>query len=330
MPLWTRRSSRLTIPCLWGLLVWACGVAWGETPLSLGDALGDALRGLDIAPREPVSTDLMALLPPPRSLYLDCDRLAFADTTAIDSVRGRPQLVLLTPLAARQLEVMERFFDALLADQRFAAESEAMAVAYVQFDRARVRAELGQYSELSVLELETRYQGYLHRRAASEIGQQETRGLLAESLGDCDRLPRDLVEPTLPPIPEVPPAFDELRPRVAGASGAAALTPGRGDADRALIAREREQQLFRLLRRLRLLDAAKRRNRIESSWNDLRLDRSRTLYEQEATADLGYSMSQQTLSRFEEQRIRYCRFLAWAEIRALTGEPVWTATTEGP
>jgi len=126
------------------------------------------------------------------------------------------------------------------------------------------------------------------------------------------------------------PTFDELRSKVSAAAESVPLMNGRDEVDRLRIERERDQQLFSLLLRLKLLDAATQRVRVESSWNDLRLDRSRTLYEQEVTADLGYSMSQQTEGRFEEQRVDYCRFLAWAEIRALIGEPVWTATTEDP
>jgi len=321
------RTYRLTILGVWGLLFWTAGAAWaGSGPLTLGGVL----QGVTAEPGASVSSEFSALFPRRQSLYLDCDRLAFAETTAIDPARSQPLFAVLTPLAARQLDVMERFLDVLLADERFAAESEAMAVAYVQFDRARARAELGQYSELSVLELESVYQQFLHRRTASEIGQQQTRALLAASLGDVGELPRDLAVPSLPPIPEAVPTFDELRSKVSAAGESVPLMNGLDEVDRLRIERERDQQLFGLLLRLKLLDAAMRRVRVESSWNDLRLDRSRTLYEQEVTADLGYSMSQQTEGRFEEQRVDYCRFLAWAEIRALIGEPVWTAITEDP
>ncbi|EXJ13470.1 Outer membrane efflux protein [Imhoffiella purpurea] len=222
---------------------------------------------------------------------------------------------------------MERYFDVLLADQSFAADSEAMAVAYVQFDRARARAELGQFSELRVLELEAIYQKYLHRRTASQIAQQQTRALLAVSLGDIGELPRDLAAPSLPPLPETLPEFDELR---AKASAEFERHGALVQAGPARIVRERDQQLMELLLRLELLDAAWRRVGAESARNDLKLDQSRTLYEQEVTADLGYSMSQQTRSRFDEQRIDYCRALAWAEIQALVGEPVWISANEGP
>ncbi|WP_052348269.1 TolC family protein [Imhoffiella purpurea] len=307
-----------------GLLVWIAQAAWGaSTPLSLDEVLKD----LAVDSSESLSAGFVAGLPRRQSLYLDCHRLAFAETTPADASRSQPLFAVLAPLAARQLDVMERYFDVLLADQSFAADSEAMAVAYVQFDRARARAELGQFSELRVLELEAIYQKYLHRRTASQIAQQQTRALLAVSLGDIGELPRDLAAPSLPPLPETLPEFDELR---AKASAEFERHGALVQAGPARIVRERDQQLMELLLRLELLDAAWRRVGAESARNDLKLDQSRTLYEQEVTADLGYSMSQQTRSRFDEQRIDYCRALAWAEIQALVGEPVWISANEGP
>jgi hypothetical protein len=98
---------------------------------------------------------------------------------------------------------------------------------------------------------------------------------------------------------------------------------GASEPDRQLIRLELGQQLAELLMRLRALAAAERQVQTESAYRDLKLDESRTLYDQEVAADLGYSMSQQTMTRMRERRIAYCQALAWAEVQALTGKPIW-------
>lgn len=304
-----------------------------STPIAAADdpiSLADALAGLGAHPRLEASPDLSLALPRRESLYLDCHRLAFSQLEPADSPRDRPLEVFLTPLAQQQLEVMRRFFDVLLADLSFASESEAMAVAYIQYDRAAVRSELGQYSELRVLELEAVYQEILQRRAASEVTQQLARALLAEALGQPEELPRDLDSPGLPALPDALPDLDDLLREALRSEPIRALGDGRSDADRRLIEMELRQQLLELLLRLRLLDAVETRLTTESAWRDLKLDESRALYEQEVTADLGYSMSQQTRTGLQWRRLGLCRALAWGELQALLGKPVWAPVMEEP
>jgi hypothetical protein len=271
----------------------------------------------------------MALRFPRRqSLYLDCQRLAFPSSRVADPQRNQPVFPFLSAEDAQRLEIMERFFDVLLADQAFATASEAMAVAYIQFDRASIRAELGQFSALRVLELESVYQDILHERAATEISQQLTRALLAQALGDGADLPRNLVAPTLPAGPETPPTLDAILERALAAPVLRALIAGASDADRALVTMDLRQQALELLLRLRGLAAAEGNLRTEAAFRDLKLDESRTLYEQEFTADLGYSMSQQSQTRLQSERVRFCRALVWAELNALRGEPLLADGTE--
>ncbi|AFL74322.1 hypothetical protein [Thiocystis violascens] len=298
-------------------------VAWAVSdPLSLAQSL----TTLAAHPRMTASADLEARLPRRQPLYLDCDGLAFNHSLFDDPNRNQPLAALLSPLAAQQLEVMARFFDVLLADLRFASESEAMAVAYIQFDRASVRRQLGQVSELRVLELETVYQDLLHRRAASEIGQQWSRSLLAQALGQPEDVPRNLTEPILPTLPHELPTLDALLAGAADAPTARALGQDRPESERALIRMELRQQILELLLRLKALAAAEQSVRTESTWRDLKLDESRTLYDQEVTADLGYSMSQQTQTRLLEKRLAYCQALTWAELNALADQPLWALT----
>ena len=244
---------------------------------------------------------------------------------AIDPDRNRPMEALIDPAAAQRLEVLARFLDVLLADLAFARYDEAMAVAYIQFDRASVRRDLGQFSDLAALELESTYQEVLHERSASQIGQQLTRTLLALALNRPGARPRELIQPALPTLPEPLPEVQTLLDEALANNGAvlSRLAKAQGP-DLQLIRLELGQQLAELLMRLRALAAAQRQVQTESAFRDLKLDESRTLYDQEVTADLGYSMSQQTMTRLRERRIAYCRALAWAEIQALTGKAIWT------
>jgi len=118
-------------------------------------------------------------------------------------------------LQARRLEVMARFFDVLLADLAFRVQDEAMAIAYVRLDRARDRRELGQMSDIEVLELETRYQEVREARFAAQARQRVTRVRLAEALGRPGALSSVLVEPDLSgvlarPVPEIPAVVAEV------------------------------------------------------------------------------------------------------------------------
>jgi hypothetical protein len=292
-------------------------VAAISDPLGLEEALETAAGH----PRVSASPELTDRLPRRQSLYLDCQRLAFRNSSVADPDRNQPLAALISREDAQRLEIMERFFDVLLADLSFASDSEAMAVAYIQFDRASVRNELGQISPLRVLELESVYQDLLHRRAASEVSQQLTRALLAQALGNPADLPRNLLQPDLP-VPRSPPSLDEIMVRASDSPILRDLTDGRTQAEGDLVRFELRQQALELLLRLRALEAAERNIRTEIAWRDLKLDESRTLYEQEVTADLGYSMSQQTQTRLQNERVAFCRALVWAELSALVGQPL--------
>jgi outer membrane protein TolC len=123
--------------------------------------------------------------------------LAAAEATA----QGR-SWHLLDVRQQRRLQVMARFFDVLLADLEYARDNEAMSIAYVEWDRARSRNELGQLSDIELLELESTYQRARLRVNASQQKQRITRSLLAVSLNRPDNLPADLVyPPTLEPSP---------------------------------------------------------------------------------------------------------------------------------
>jgi outer membrane protein TolC len=73
-----------------------------------------------------------------------------------------------------------------------------MATAFIEFDRARERNELGQVSDVDLLRLEASYHAARSTRYASQLQQRATRSGLANALNRPGQLPTDLVTPELP------------------------------------------------------------------------------------------------------------------------------------
>jgi hypothetical protein len=267
-----------------------------------------------------------ALPPRAQPLYLGCHTLAFGSARGNDQRRDTTWGALLAPAVAQRLEIMQRYFDVLLADLSFMRDNEAMAVAYIQFDRAANRRELGQFSPLAVAELEAAYQQIRRRRAASDASRRLTRALLAQAMGTPEDLPKTLIAPPAPSLPEPPPALEPVI-ETALADNAHlrdALARG-GAAEDDLLAMAVRQQALELLLRLEVLGVAAEQTRVEADWRDLKLDESRTMYEMEVTADLGYSMSQQTKAHRDRTAVQLCQALTLAELAALQGKPLLAA-----
>lgn len=111
----------------------------------------------------------------------------------------------------RRLTIMRRFFDVLLADLNFYRYNEEMATAYVRLDKLRDRFELGQVSELEVLEQDVQYQKMRRLRLASRNNQRLTRNALALSLGNPNLIPDTVAKPELPVLNRKVPEVEELQ-----------------------------------------------------------------------------------------------------------------------
>lgn len=113
-------------------------------------------------------------------------------------------------LLERRVEIMRAFFDVLLADMEYARDNEAMSIAYIALDRLRNRQELGQASDIAVLELEDEYQQSRTQLSLSENRQRASRARLANVLGRPGMLPSDLVRPSLDYHKRKLPEYDKL------------------------------------------------------------------------------------------------------------------------
>jgi outer membrane protein TolC len=114
----------------------------------------------------------------------------------------------------RRLEIMRRFFDVLLADLRYMVDNEAMAHAYVIYDRVRERHSLGRISDVDLAESETRYQEFLVKRTRSQIEQRTSRQRLANALNRPGELAGKLARPALKGNDRPVPEFETLLKRV--------------------------------------------------------------------------------------------------------------------
>lgn len=100
-------------------------------------------------------------------------------------------------LNKHRIAIMAAYFDVLIADLRNARDQEAMTVAYLTFDKARDRHELGMMSDIDLLELESISQEKLVRFRESGYQQYSTRTHLANIVNMPGNPQADLETPEL-------------------------------------------------------------------------------------------------------------------------------------
>lgn len=107
-------------------------------------------------------------------------------------------MVLLSDLKnQRELDVMRLYFDVLIADMAAQRDREAMALSFVTLDKLRNRAELGEVSDVDLLESESEYETIRMKFYRSEAQQSNARARLASALNAPDEIPSDLEQPDL-------------------------------------------------------------------------------------------------------------------------------------
>ncbi len=323
-----------------------------------------------------------------RKTLFDFGRSAAA-TRAADHVFEARGKVLADVRQQRKIQVMEAFFEVLLADMRYARDNEAMAVVFVDLDKKRERHALKQVSDLELARLEDSYQQSLQQRRRAQAAQRIARSRLANALNRPGQLPATLIPPSLPDNRREPPEFNALRDyarqhnplllalrdeleaagaNIAGARSArhpmvsavaevnkwqkefgsrddalvgleveiplytggrlrAKLAAAQAESDRvqaelAAKSMEIEQELLETW--LALQNLYSQREAVEASayYQEMRLDRNRTLYEMEYTADLGDAMVGQSEVRLREAETEYAIALHWARLEALAGAPL--------
>ncbi|TNF88869.1 MAG: hypothetical protein EP300_06850, partial [Gammaproteobacteria bacterium] len=110
----------------------------------------------------------------------------------------------------RRLEIMEKYFDVLNADNDFLTENEALAVGFNRYEKALEGRELGLVPEIEVLRLQSEFEVIRQRRSLAIQQQRLTRAVLAEAMGYPDQLSSDLEAPTIEPQRDLPQELDTL------------------------------------------------------------------------------------------------------------------------
>ena len=111
-----------------------------------------------------------------------------------------------------RLGIASKFFAVLVADKDYMYKDEVMTLAYLRYDKARDRHELGQVSDIDLLQLENDYREKLQVRKLAETQQRVTRMKLAAALGRVSDLPADLVMPEVQwdkPLPSLESVVDK-------------------------------------------------------------------------------------------------------------------------
>ena len=289
----------------------------------------------------------------------------------------------------RRLDIMSLFFDVLLADLRYRVDDETMARTYVTYDRIRKRHDLGQVSDVVLMEYESRYREALSKRVASDAKRRATRARLAIGMNRPDELADNLTPPILDDLDRQVPDYDKVianvlksnpvviamryevnaaekslrsakafsRPELdleleasqferpiglrndarAGVvmkwpiyqGGAKRAKVVEADANlrekRALLTRTENvlrQKTLELLQKIDELQYQRKASKVLVDYRDLKLDQSRALYEMEARATLGDAMIGVTDAQWRAARVNYQLALAWAQLKALSGELV--------
>jgi hypothetical protein len=245
------------------------------------------------------------------------------DTTLPDSGCGYWHF--LSAAQQAQLLVLRRFFDVALADKAAARDNEAMAIAFIDFDRASTRMELGQTSELQVAELETEYQKVRTATFASQTMQRSARSLLAIAMNQ----PRAFIEEVrLPDISalmnwEKPANEQEFYETIQNNNPVLRKVANELDeAYRQIASSYLRHATLELLLSIDLHKAKRQQADVLRHYRDLNLDRNRTLYEFEVKADLGDAMTMQTAARVEQMEADFNFVIAIAILQMLQNKPV--------
>jgi len=111
---------------------------------------------------------------------------------------------------SKRVDVASKFFDIKLSDLKFALDNEAIATAYVKFNKTQEKNDLKQASDVELLKAEFEYQQVRARRYESETLQQITRARFAESLSRPDDLPEEVILPDFSYFNKKRPEYDDL------------------------------------------------------------------------------------------------------------------------
>ena len=105
-----------------------------------------------------------------------------ARESAAENAVNSQKWQLLNQRQHHQLGVVQYFFDVLIADKDYVLKNEEMTMAYLKYDKAKDRNDLGTVSDIELLRLENIYREMLQLRRVAEQEQRLSRLRLAAAL----------------------------------------------------------------------------------------------------------------------------------------------------
>lgn len=154
-----------------------------------------------------------------RKILYDFGRGLTRRTVARESVLST-EMQLEYQRGLKVLDIKRRYLDVLLSDLDFAAENEAISIAFIRTNRLEQRADFGEVSELDLLEAQAAYQLSLAKRNAAELRQRSSRAMFAEVIGLPNQLSENFEKPNLNDItadlPDVKPLLQSAMENQAG------------------------------------------------------------------------------------------------------------------
>ena len=132
-----------------------------------------------------------------KPLY-DFGRSALAEEIAAGAVEEQRALQR-EAVEQRKLLIMERFFAVLEADLQRTVDDEVMTIAYLRFKKKEDKIITGEYSELDLLQGESRFQDALAKQKQSEMVQRLSRIRLADAMNRPGEIPSTLIAPLTTP-----------------------------------------------------------------------------------------------------------------------------------
>jgi len=139
--------------------------------------------------------DHQARLVARKSLY-DGGLGDISTSAALSEAEAR-SLQVMDARSQRRLSLMARYFDVLLADMQYNADTEFLAVAYVDWDNNKDRYALGQIPQARLVELEARYLEARTKRNDTRRKLREKRMQLASAMNRDALVQEDLIDPPL-------------------------------------------------------------------------------------------------------------------------------------
>jgi outer membrane protein TolC len=184
------------------------------------------------------NNDSRAVLLLRKELY-DFGRSRDAVQAADAEVAGR-DLLLRETRERHRLEIMRAYFNVLLADLDFARADEAMAIAFVDWDRSVDRNALGQVSDIDMLALEDLFQTRRVQRSRAEMHLRAARAALANALNRPEELPATLLPPELTANDSPLPDYERLLARALTGNPRLLALRAQGEAARLRVAERRK------------------------------------------------------------------------------------------